>query len=89
MKCLDQYQLDLFKEACETKNPEMYLKVYFDSERCEIEKERNEILKSAFAVQSSAPSALEAIAMQLGFKTQGDNTITDAIQNIAQAIEEK
>lgn len=47
-----------------------------------IEEERNSILKTAFAVSDSSPSALEAIAMQLGYSKGVGYTILDAIQSL-------
>lgn len=47
-----------------------------------IEEERNSILENAFAVSGASPSALEAIAMQLGYSKQATSTIIDAIYSL-------
>lgn len=48
-----------------------------------IEQDRNSILEKAFAVGDTSPSALEAIAMQLGYKEGHRTTIPDAIYTLS------
>jgi len=53
--------------------------------RNKIESERNQIFVKAFAVSEKLdahPSALEAIAIQLGYDGKKASTIIDAIQNL-------
>jgi hypothetical protein len=50
-------------------------------------KRLNEILVSAFAVSDKFPSALEAIAVQLGFSSKMQTeTLPSALNNIAEQI---
>jgi len=47
-----------------------------------IEQQRNSLFQLAFSVSDSSPSALEAIAMQLGYKQGISSTIIDAINSL-------
>jgi hypothetical protein len=59
------------------------LKIAVGFKRNIIEAERNSIFEAAFAVSNSKPSALEAIAMQLGYTPDGfRSTIVDAINSL-------
>lgn len=60
-----------------------------DALKLAIEIERNEILRGGLNVSTndSYPSALEALAIALGFRVSGNSTVVSALQEIANNID--